>query len=181
MTWNSFLIIAGFASIATAIPIVTAVFLYLTRKRRLKRKIKKAYEQQSRKPRGLVINVWPTGDPVPAIKTFLLQKENLDIEVEAVNYFGLISKNEVIKVLRDVWKMRAKLDNESITELYLFLKCPVAIAAAVGAILDNWVKVKVYHYDQGDYEFWTILHKGTVMGVKFGGIEDVLDTALSLK
>jgi len=44
---------------------------------------------------------------------------------------------------------------------------PVAFAVAVGAILDNWVQVKVYHLnrEKNTYEYWTYLHKGFIPGL----------------
>jgi hypothetical protein len=35
---------------------------------------------------------------------------------------------------------------------------PLAVACAIGALFDNWVPVKVYQFNQGQYKFWTTLH-----------------------
>lgn len=45
------------------------------------------------------------------------------------------------------------------TELHLFVKGPVVVGAILGALLDNWVAVKLYHNNRkGEYEEWTMLH-----------------------
>jgi len=46
----------------------------------------------------------------------------------------------------------------------------------MGAILDNWVPVKVYTLDRntGTYEFWTILHKRFIPGLRYEDIEEVV-------
>jgi hypothetical protein len=60
------------------------------------------------------------------------------------------------------------MTEEGVTEVRLFLACPLVVAAEVGAILSDWVPVKVYHLNReaGTYEFWTSLHKGFIPGLE---------------
>ena len=68
------------------------------------------------------------------------------------------------------------MTEEGVTEVHLFLACPLVFAVAVGAILDNWVPVKVYHLNRetGRYEFWTPLYKGFIPGLETSPVKEVL-------
>ena len=61
------------------------------------------------------------------------------------------------------------LIDEGVSEVHLFLSCPLAVASAIEALLDNWVPATVYHFNQGLYEFWTTLHGGYVADIGNGG------------
>ena len=65
-------------------------------------------------------------------------------------------------VLLELQSLKNRLLDEGASEVHLFLSCPLAVACAIGALFDNWVPVKVYQFNQGQYEFWTTLHGGYV-------------------
>lgn len=73
--------------------------------------------------------------------------------------FGDVTAKNVHGLLEDVRRLKDRFQSEGVTELHLFLKAPVALGAAVGAIFDNWVPVKLYHQQRGVYEAWTTLHQ----------------------
>jgi len=87
-----------------------------------------------------------------------------------------VTKENIGKLLNDILEVKRKMTEDQVTEVHLFLACPVAFSAAVGAILDNWVPVKVYTLDRntGTYEFWTVLHKGFIPGLRYKEVEEVV-------
>ena len=79
-------------------------------------------------------------------------------------------------MLRDVLKIKSEMTADGVTEVHLFLSCPLVFATAVGAIFDNWVPVKVYHLnrDSGTYEFWTPLYKGFIPGLETSTLKELV-------
>jgi hypothetical protein len=73
--------------------------------------------------------------------------------------FGEVSAQNVHRLLEQVRRAKERFQSDGVTELHLFLKAPVALGAAIGAIFDNWVPVKLYHQQRGVYEAWTTLHQ----------------------
>jgi hypothetical protein len=63
-------------------------------------------------------------------------------------------------------RIKEKCQSENVTELHLFMKGPVGLALAVGAIFDNWVSVKIYQNNrQGNYEPWTTLDQAKAVPI----------------
>src|SRR5712671_5414066 len=56
---------------------------------------------------------------------------------------GEVTPENIHRVEEDIRKLKEKYQTENVTELHLFMKGPVALALAVGAIFDNWVSVKI--------------------------------------
>ena len=93
-----------------------------------------------------------------AVTGFLATAYSHPIPVEE-HVFGEVSARNVHGLLEEVRRLKERFQSDGVTELHLFLKAPVALGAAVGAIFDNWVPVKVYHQQRGVYEAWTTLHQ----------------------
>jgi len=69
-----------------------------------------------------------------------------------------ITTENIHKHEEEIRRIKESYQSEGVTELHLFMKGPVALALAVGAIFDNWVSVKVYqHRRDGGYVPWTTL------------------------
>lgn len=70
----------------------------------------------------------------------------------------------VRKIRNDVDELRKRGD---IREVHLFYAGPYAIAAGIGAIMDNWVPVHVYMYNTktSEYELAFTLSAETVKGI----------------
>jgi hypothetical protein len=70
-----------------------------------------------------------------------------------------ITAENIHKHEEAIRRLKERFQSENVTELHLFMKGPVALALAVGAIFDNWVTIKIYHSKrEGGYEPWTTLH-----------------------
>lgn len=85
----------------------------------------------------------------PDVKILVEEYEKSEVTTENIHRY-----EEAVRRLKE------RFQSENVTELHLFMKGPVALALAVGAIFDNWVSVKVYHSKrEGGYESWTTLHQ----------------------
>jgi hypothetical protein len=97
----------------------------------------------------------------PAVETFCA---GFGRPVKVVELYrpGGLCQTEMPEVLLELQSRKNHLLDEGASEVHLFLSCPLAVACAIGALFDNWVPVKVYQFNQGQYEFWTTLHGGYV-------------------
>ncbi len=64
--------------------------------------------------------------------------------------------------LGDVYKRQTKT---GLTELHLFYKGPVSLAAGIGAVFDNWVPVHLYEFKDGTYHRALTIEKESVRGL----------------
>jgi SMODS-associated and fused to various effectors sensor domain len=79
---------------------------------------------------------------------------------------GEVTPENIHRVEEEIRSLKEKYQTANVTELHLFMKGPVALALAVGAIFDNWVSVKIYHNDRGGiYEPWTTLHQAKAVPI----------------
>jgi len=172
--WDGIERAANIIQIISFIPFLIAAWLLFTRANRYKRKIKEQEEVKSEKPMALAISLAGI-DIKPQVEGFLKSK-GLSMPVESYYKKDGVTKENIGKLLNDILEVKRKMTEDQVTEVHLFLACPVAFSAAVGAILDNWVPVKVYTLDRntGTYEFWTVLHKGFIPGLRYEGIDDVV-------
>jgi hypothetical protein len=81
---------------------------------------------------------------------------------------GFLSREEIIDVIRDVRnRLRELMVVGGVSEVHLFYGGPVGVAAALGAIADNWVPVKWYTHNKktGKYEYLFTLDVEMVKGL----------------
>ena len=57
------------------------------------------------------------------------------------------------------------MTNKGVTEVHLFISAPMPLAAKLGSLFDNWCTVKVYHFNNGRYEYWTTLKKEVMVDI----------------
>jgi len=82
------------------------------------------------------------------------------MQIIELNFEG-ISPDNIEEFLNELRMKRSELDAMRATEIHLFIQGPVQAATLVGAILDNWKPVKLYHNNRstGTYEYWCSLIK----------------------
>jgi hypothetical protein len=158
--------IASLIQIFSVIPFLIAAWLFLTRARRYKRKMKELEQPISEKPKALTISLVGT-DITGQVRQFL-EGKSLKMEIESYYKPTGVTQGNIQSLLYDILKLKRKMTDEGVTEVHLFLACPLVFATAIGAIFDNWVPVKVYHLNRetGTYQFWTSLHKGFIPGLE---------------
>jgi len=81
---------------------------------------------------------------------------------------GYFSREQMIRIIKEIRdKIRELMIIGGVTEVHLFYGGPLAVAAALGAIVDNWVPVKWYAHNKstGKYEYLFTLDVETVKGI----------------
>ncbi len=165
---------ANLIQILSAVPFLLTAWLFLSRARRYKKKMKEFETTTSEKPKAWSISLAGT-DIGGQVKQFLEEK-SLRMGIESYYKSGGVTQDNIQSFLHDILRIKRKLSADGVTEVHLFLSCPLVFATAVGAILDNWVPVKVYHLNRGTgkYEFWTSLHKGFIPGLETSTMEEMV-------
>jgi len=136
---------------------------YLSRYRRLRRLIKSVNGASSR-PRALAISF---GGSIKMAVADYLRGSYAGTDIPVVEYAAAreVTVESVDDHLRNILAMKHDLQAQGVTELHLFFKGPVALAVLLGALLDNWVGVKIYQNGRsGQYEAWTMLHVAKELG-----------------
>lgn len=164
--WNWIGNIASLIQILSVIPFLLAAWLFLSRARRYKKKMEELEQPISERPKALTISLVGT-DIAGQVKQFL-EGKSLKMGIESYYKPTGVTQDNIQSLLYDILKLKRKMTAEGVTEVHLFLACPLVFATAIGAIFDNWVPVKVYHLNRnsGTYEFWTSLHKGFIPGLE---------------
>jgi hypothetical protein len=93
----------------------------------------------------------------PDVERFLKSK-SMKMPVIELQKQGLLSI-DIGKYISELRQIRQK-ELAGSTEIHLFYYGPVIGATLVGAALDNWIPVKLYHHHRdGRYEYWGLLEK----------------------
>jgi hypothetical protein len=171
--WEPIGNIANIIQIVSAIPFIWGAWLFFSRARRYKRKTEEVGKTLSAKPMALVLALSGV-DVTRQVQDWLVKNIGA---MDVHSYFrpeGVTQEN-IAHHLSEVLKLKSTMTSEGVTEVHLFLMTPVAFAVAVGAILDNWVQVKVYHLnrEKNQYEYWTYLHKGFIPGLDYSLVKEI--------
>lgn len=172
--WDNIGNLANIIQIISAIPFFAGAWLFFSRARRFKKKTEEVGKNITEKPMAFSIGL--SGQDITGqVKQYLTSKPALkNIPIKTFYKESGVTKENVSHLLRDILKLKAEMTNEGVTEVHLFLMVPVAFAVAIGAILDNWVQVKVYHLSrETGYEYWTYLHKGFIPGLEYSPLKEI--------
>jgi hypothetical protein len=173
---------ANVLQILSVIPLLFTAGLMLTRARRYRKLIRQWEQTVTPRPAALAIGLAGGGMDISGQVKQFLEAKGLKMDVRSYTASGVTREN-ISRLLRDVLRIKAEMTAEGVTEVHLFLSCPVVFAAAVGALLDNWVPVKLYHNNrEGNppgYEFWTPLYKGTVPGLETTTASELVEQDLT--
>ena len=127
----------------------------------LKKLIRSGKDITTDKPVALAIDLI-TGDNSLkiSVKKFLtLEYAKRKINIASINMQGIKDENDIEELYHKVKQTRQYLDNKGYTEVLLFVKAPVQAGTIIGSMMNNWIPVKLYHFQQGKYEYWTPLVK----------------------
>lgn len=154
---------------------IVVLALFLQARRQFRRYLKARATQFSERPWILIIGIGL--DITGQVKPFLAENKLDSLPVETYVQPGHLPGDKFYDVLRDVLRLKGRLSQAGATEVHLFYGGPVTLAVGLGSILDNWVPVKIYRYNQGKYQLDFVLEKGSVLGLLGTGpgsaIEDV--------
>lgn len=146
---------------------VFVIVLFWRARRELRNYLNQLTGTISARPIALVVGL---GDDISGSVQQYLQDEKLQMPLEVYTHKGLVPRDQFYRVLTDPLKIKSKLTQAGVTEVHLFYRGPVTLAMAIGAIMDNWVPVKVYEYSAGNYKMDLVLQKETVRGLLTGKI-----------
>jgi hypothetical protein len=97
-----------------------------------------------------------------AVKTFL-KTQGWDMPIEEINMDGIKGREGVLNFINEVKKKKRFIEGAGYTEVHLFISGPVQAGTLLGAFLDNWLPVKLYHKPTPAppqfYEYWAPLFK----------------------
>ena len=166
--------IASIIQILSAIPLLLTAWWFFVRAGRYRRRMAEMEKTLTERPMALAIGI--AGSDISGQVKQFLESAGLKMEVRSYAKSGGVTQGNLHGMLHDILRMKSRMTEEGVTEVHLFLACPLVFAVAVGAILDNWVPVKVYHLNRetGRYEFWTPLYKGFIPGLETSPVKEVL-------
>jgi len=171
--WESLGKIAVIVQFLSVIPFLWTAWIFFNRSRRYKRIIKQSETTQSDNPMALIISMSGT-DATNQVLEYL-RKNNMEMPHRSFCKPHGITESNIPHLLSDLLKMKSEMTADGVSEVHLFVMAPVAFAVAVGAVLDNWVQVKVYHLNReiNSYEYWTYLHKGFIPGLDYSALKEI--------
>lgn len=180
MWWDLLGKVSNILQLLSVFPFLLTAYLFWRRSGKYKKLMKEQEGTKSENPKAMAIGLIGTGDISGQVANFIKDSK---FKMDIVPYFTEVgkgvTKENLHEILRDLLKIKSRLTDQGVTELHLFIAAPVAITAAIGALLDNWVPVKVYQPKKtGGYEFWTILHKGYVPGLEDSSIKSMIEAEL---
>jgi hypothetical protein len=157
-TWDNLSHVADMLGVITALPLLATSAYLFSRAQRYRRRLRQLAGVTSARPAALVVSL--TGTRIrPAVEGFCAGFAQ-PITLYEVQRQGGLTQAVFPKVLFELQRLKNRLMDDGISEVHLFLSCPLVVACAIGALFDNWVPVKVYQFNHGQYEFWTTLHEG---------------------
>lgn len=173
--WSVIGNVANVIQILSAIPFLLGAWWFIVRARRYRRRVEQIEKRITERPMALAVGLAGT-DISGQVKSFL-DASGLTMEMRSYTKQGGVTRENIHGMLGDILKIKAQMTEAAVTELHLFLACPLVFATALGAILDNWVLVKVYHLnrDSGRYELWTPLYKGFIPGLETSTLREALE------
>jgi hypothetical protein len=139
----------------------TIAVLWRTRQR-LKRYLEGQKSSTTANPIALAVGI---GENIEGHVRRFAETATPPLKLHTYYRTGNLSSLEFYTVLGDLLEIRQQFTDLGVTEVHLFYRGPVTLAAGIGAIFDNWVPVKLYGFRNGAYELDFSLAKGTVLGL----------------
>ncbi len=159
--------VANIIQIATLVVAIYGTVDLFRRRRALKAALAKQAQKQQPGAMALAIGVGRSNEA--DVRRYLKTKglDQLENTLEVVTHAGNLPEDEFLDFLVTVQKKRNYLSELEASELHVFFGGPVALGLGIGALLDNWIPVRVYtlNHGSGQYEFVYTLGKGEVLGM----------------
>lgn len=172
--WNTLGKLADVLQILSIAPLLFTAWLFFIRARRYRRRVEEMEKAITERPMALAVGL--AGIDISGQVKQFLDTSGLTMDVRSYTKSSGLTKDNIHGRLRDILKIKSEMTEAGVTEVHLFLACPLVFATAVGAILDNWVPVKVYHLNRetSRYEFWTPLYKGFIPGLETSPLKEAI-------
>ncbi len=120
--------------------------------------------RRSAHPVAVAVSLLPDGASIrPHVEAFLCGND-LAMPVEELCMPGIRAVDDLERLVQGLRSVRRYLTASGATEVHLFLAGPVQAGVVTGAVLDNWIPVKLYHPTGNpppcNYRYWMPLIKG---------------------
>jgi hypothetical protein len=112
------------------------------RKREYQRRLGFVRAQQGGRPVAMAVGI---GGSIRGQVEAYLRDVGKPMELVEIAREGTLQPSGYPEVLQEIMDRKAELTSAGVTELHFFYKGPVTLAAAAGAIFNNWVPVTVYN------------------------------------
>jgi hypothetical protein len=142
------------------------LYLWMRDRHRYQRLIQKIRNPEAAK--GAVAVAFGIGVPVKAeVEKYL--KDNFQDKIPLSLIYekrGFFSREDLLIIHDDIKdKMNKLMETGQVTEVHLFYGGPIFLAAALGAMVDNWRQVHWYsHSDKTGYEYAFTLDNQAIKG-----------------
>jgi hypothetical protein len=151
MFWEGFFFwLANFSAIVGLITSgITGIAWWRLRaeRRKVKERLDTLAHQTKGAPVAIAVGVGPkVGDISGMVKKYL-DSQGLQMQIFSIFRTEEIAENEAYSVLDEVLTLRRQLNAAGPTRIHFFYGGPVALAASLGAALDNWVPTLLYIRD----------------------------------
>jgi hypothetical protein len=175
--WNTiWAILSIVANIIQVLSVVAVVYLFWRERRRYAQLVRQGTRNTgTANPVALVIGL---GMNIEGNVRQYLQANRQTMPIQVHYYDGHVPVAKFPQILREINESKRKLTAVGVTEVHLFFAGPVTFAAALGAMLDNWVPVHVYAFEQGTYRAHMVLEKETVVGPLLGEGHELRETVV---
>lgn len=115
-------------------------------------------------PVALALSLLPGDESIrPQVEVFL-KGNGLAMPVEELRLPRIEGVSDLERLVQGLRERRRYLAASCATEVHLFVAGPVQAGTITGAVLDNWIPVKLYHPTgkppPDNYQYWMPLLKG---------------------
>lgn len=152
MFWDSvFLWIANASAIVGLITAgITGVAWWNLRaeQRKVKDRLDALAHESKGQPVAIAVGIGPkVGDISGTVKKYL-DSQGLQMQIFSIFRDGEVDEDEAYVILDEILALRRQLNAAGPTRIHFFYGGPVALAASLGAALDNWVPTLLYILDK---------------------------------
>lgn len=134
-TWDNLSRVADMLGVITALPLLATSAYLLSRAQRYRRRLRQLAGITSARPVALVVTLAGTHIR-PAVESFCASFAQ-PIKLYEVQRQERLTQAEFPKVLFELQRLKNRLMDDGVSEMHLFLSCPLAVACAIGALFDN--------------------------------------------
>lgn len=161
--WNVLQSIGNVVGVLSFIIFLVSAFLLWNERRQYKRRLDLLPNTLGQgRPAALAVGI---GSSVKGQVEQFIKQQNLQVPViDEITRTGMVEQKDIPGVLNEFLEMKSRLTEAGVTELHLFYKGPVTIAAAIGAMVDNWVPTIAYSFNHGTYTQDLVISKQTILG-----------------
>lgn len=142
---------------------VLAVILALRARADVARYLRHRREASSGRPCALVVSLM--GKDINGYVAKCLEGQGLSAITRHSCSANYVTPANMDSIMGELLKLKDKMMQDCATTVHLFYMGPNTIAVLIGAILSNWIPVRVYEFSNSEYRYITTLEKTSISGI----------------